>query len=187
VEGIAFARDVLDRILPSCRYGWQVFDRWSPWRRVLRHSLVLAWLLLCGALAGGLFYSSERARSSLQAFAAQPLQQLETRMQKGALDEDVQSLNIWRSAIGRLDSANHGIQAWLPFQGHVRQGTAVLPATFCGMRSGAKSCRRFLDPLIVQDLPRVSRSGSETEVAAWSQYLVRRINLVGRPVTRQPA
>ncbi|MFC3864219.1 type VI secretion protein IcmF/TssM N-terminal domain-containing protein [Alcaligenes aquatilis] len=189
-EGIAFARDVLDRILPSCRYGWQVFDRWSPWRRVLRHSLVLVWLLLCGALAGGLFYSSERARSSLQAFAAQPLQQLETRMQKGALDEDVQSLNIWRSAIGRLDSANHGVQALLPFQGHVRQVQQFYQQRFVDAFR-REILQAFLDPLIVQDLPRVSRSGSETEVAAWSQYLVRRINLVagqlrGGPLQGRP-
>lgn len=176
-EGIAFARDVLDRILPSCRYGWQVFDRWSPWRRVLRHSLVLAWLLLCGLLASGLFYSSERARSSLQAFAVHHLPQLEARMQKGALDEDVQSLNIWRNAVGRLDGANHGLQAVLPFQAHVRQVQQFYKQRFVDAFR-REILHGFLDPLIVQDLPRVSRSGSETEVAAWSQYLVRRINLV---------
>lgn len=174
----AFARAVLERVLPSRRYGWQAFDHWAPWRRILRNAAVLAWFALCAALAAGLLYSSDRARTVLQAFSAHRLLQYEARMLHGGLEDDVQALNIWRTAIERLDhSANQGLSAVLPFHAHVRQVDEHYKQLFVDA-FGREILHGFLDPLLVQDLPRVSRSGSDTEVAAWSQYLVRRINLV---------
>lgn len=176
--GPVFARAVLERILPSRRYAWQAFDHWAPWRRILRTAAVLAWLGLCAALAVALLYSSDRARTLLQAFSAHHLPQYEARMLQGGLEDDVQALNIWRSAIDRLDqSANHGLSAVLPFHAHVRQVDEHYKQLF-GYAFRREILHGFLDPLLVQDLPRVSRSGTDTEVAAWSQYLVRRINLV---------
>lgn len=169
-----FASDLYDHVFPLQRHTWQGLDRLGSWRRVLRHAAVAVWAGLGVAAIAGLLYSSKGVHHEINTIAAR---QLDTLGFSGSLEEDLQSLNIWHDATIDLVRSNKGVSRLLPFSSHLSRLEAHYKNGFVQLYKDEIK-RDFMDQMVVQDLPGVARHGNDTQVAAWTQYLVRRMNMI---------
>lgn len=173
VPDIVFGRALYHHVMPAMRYAWQPLDRFAPWRRLIRHTAAAGWIGLSGAAIFALFYLAGDVKHTLRSFSAHQLENLHF----GDLNEDLQALNVWRDATAGLARSTQGLAAMLPFHSHISEVEQHYTAQFASLYK-REILRDFLDGLVVESLPDVVRDGTGTDVAAWAQYLVRRINLI---------
>lgn len=176
-EGVAtpwFTQGLFDLTLPAQRYAWQPLEHWRHWRRLLRHAAAVGWLALCGAVALVLLYAWRDTRDDLAVIAARPPQNLQS---TDSLEANVQALNRWRSTTVGLADDDPAWHRWLPFNHHLADVDARYKQRFV-QGFGRDVMTGYLDPLTARSLSTVSRAGTDRQVAAWAQFLVRRINLL---------
>lgn len=170
----AFTRGLYDAVLPAQRDAWIALERWRNTRRMLRHAAIVAWLLCMAGLFGLQYYAWRDVNHEIERLAAQPLSKLNF---AGDIDEDLQSLIVWRDATLRLYDERRGWRRMLPFEGALQDLAQHYQTGF------ARLYRREvlvdqLDPLVRDALPLAAAKGDNREIAAWAQHLVRRINLL---------
>lgn len=169
-----FITDLYQHVFPLQRYSWQSLDKLGSWRRVVRHVAVAGWAGVCVAMVFGLLYSSNDAKNVIQTIKVRNLHELNF---DGELEADLQALNVWHDATMNLANANQGWPRLLPFRSHLANLEWYYKTEFASLYK-TEIQRDFMDKIAVEDLPGVSRNGTDIDVAAWTQYLVRRINLV---------
>lgn len=177
-----FTQGLYDNIFPKQRDAWQGLSRFGAWGRVLRHVAVGIWGLAAVAVIFGLWVSAKDVSREINAIKDRHLEQLDF---EGALEADLQALNIWHDATLRLSRNNQGLASLLPFHYHLNKLEHYYKSSFSTIYQ--KEIRQdFMDKMVVEDLPNAARNGSDTEIAAWAQYLVRRINMVQARLDKQP-
>lgn len=169
-----FTRQLFDEVLPAQRYHWIPLERLRQWRRLLRHAAVVGWLAFCAAIAGVLLYSWRDTHTHLEQLAARPLDKLDF---SGGIESDLQALNVWRSINLRVNGQDLRWQRWLPFNRHLSAVEASYERDYVRVFN-REVLTYFINPFAARNLPEVAQRGSDRQVAAWTQFLVRRINMV---------
>lgn len=169
-----FAEQLYEQALPYQRHAWEAIDRLGPWRRVLRQAAVIGWLGLCTGLLVFFIYAAKDVRSIIQQTALRSSHKLDF---SGGIESDLQALNTWHDMIIQLAKNSKGITRILPFRYHLIDLEKQLKTQFVDLYKG-EIRHDFMDGLILEQLPYVTKNGSPIDIAAWAQYLVRRINLL---------
>ncbi|PWF24804.1 type VI secretion protein IcmF/TssM N-terminal domain-containing protein [Corticimicrobacter populi] len=182
-----FSQALYDTILPAQRDAWVPLDRWRQSRRLARRTVVVAWLAVCALCAFGLFHSWRHVGKEIAQLEARPLEGLNF---DDGLESDLQSLHVWRDATAQLLRAEQGWQNRLPLMGYLAQLHDGYRQQFAQLYR-QEILGDSLDPLLTEILPDVTQRGHDIELAAWAQYLTRRINLIqarldGRPLAGMP-
>ncbi|MBV7486019.1 type VI secretion protein IcmF/TssM N-terminal domain-containing protein [Bordetella sp. BOR01] len=170
-----FSPGLFDQALSAQRHAWQPLERWRHWRRLLRHVVVVVWLLACLGAGALLIHSSRVAEQQLH---AADLPGLDERPDfSGPISSDLHSLQTVRGAVHKLLVRPQWEQRWLPFQRRVNQVQQALADNYA--RSFHQEViSADLDPLLNTSLPQLAENRNDKLLAAWVQTLVRRINLL---------
>lgn len=169
-----FAEQLYEEALPYQRHAWEAVDRLGPWRRVLRQAAVVGWFGICSAILLLFIYAAKDVRSVIQQAASRNTHQLSF---SGGVEPDLQALNTWHDMIIQLGKNTHGITRLLPFRSHLISLEQQLKEQFVLLYK--REIRDdFMDGLILEQLPYITQQGLPIDIAAWAQYLVRRINLL---------
>lgn len=169
-----FSEQLYDRVLPYQRHAWEAVDRLGPWRRLLRQAAALAWLGLCTGVFVLFLYAAKDVKAVIEQASARNVHQFSF---SGGIESDLQGLNTWHDMIIQLTKSTRGVARILPFRHHLVNMEQQLKEDFVALYK--REIRHdFMDGFILEQLPFVIKSGSALDVAAWAQYLVRRINLV---------
>ncbi|KLU21437.1 hypothetical protein EOS_35935 [Caballeronia mineralivorans PML1(12)] len=178
-----FSHALFDELLPSRRAAYEPLARLRFWQRFLRHRVVLAWLVLCVALATLMTLSYLDSRATLMTVAAREPQAISL---CGNLSADLAALGEYGDTIRLLDGRNASLlNRWLPFRSQLVRVSDTFHAKFsaafekCALRGG-------VDAVIGQDLLAVAQRGDDAMIAAYAQHLVRRINLIDAVFAGQP-
>lgn len=174
VQETWFSSDLYEHVFPLQRHTWVGLDRLGAWRRVVYHTAVAAWAGVCVAAVIGLLYASHDVRRIMDTLASRQLEQLDF---SGSLESDLQALNIWHDATVNLARSRQGLSGLLPLRSHLATLESHYKKEFARLYKDEIK-RDFMDQMVINDLPGVVRNGTETEIAAWTQYLVRRINMI---------
>jgi type VI secretion system protein ImpL len=182
-----FSQTLYDDTLPAQRAAWIPLEHWRQSRRLIRRTAVTAWLIVCGITAAGMVYAWRQVQNEINELEKRPLQELNF---EGELEKDLQSLHIWRDATVKLLSTDSGWNAYLPMMGHLNQLHSRYREQFSKIYRN-EILFHAIDPLLSSALPEAAQRGDDVELAAWAQYLVRRINLIqarldGRPLKGLP-
>lgn len=177
-----FSQALYDSVLPGQRDAWIPLEHWRHSRRLVRRTAVGTWLLVCGVCAAGLVYSWRQVQGEINTLESRPLQELSF---DGNLERDLQALHVWRDATAQLIAADGGLRSKLPLMSHLSSLHARYRNQFAKVYR-QEILAHALDPLLTTVLPEAGQRGGDVELAAWAQYLVRRINLIQARLDRKP-
>lgn len=170
-----FSTGLLNEVLPAQRDAWQPLERMRHWRRLARHALVTAWLLLCVAAGAFLFYASNTAHERLHMALRDAGKSVVDF--SGNLSSDLHALQGVRHAVHTLDRRSTWERTWLPFQHHVNRAQARLQTVYADYFF-EEVLRANLNPMLVKVLGRPQTGPADALTVALAQNLVRRINML---------
>lgn len=182
-----FSQTLYDDTLPAQRDAWVPLEHWRQSRQLIRRTAVTAWLIVCGLSAAGMVYAWRQVHDEVTALEKRPLHELSF---EGDLERDLQSLHVWRDATVRLMKADEVWHDYIPLMGHLSKLHVRYRNEFAQIYRN-EILLHALDPMLSTTLPEASQRGADVELAAWAQYLVRRINLIqarldGKPLVGLP-
>jgi len=169
-----FSQTLYDDTLPAQRAAWIPLEQWRQSRRLLRRTAVTAWLIICAIAAAGMIYAWRQVQNEINELEKRPLQELSF---EGELERDLQSLHVWRDSTMKLLQADSGWNTYLPLMSHLNQLHARYREQFAQTYRN-EILFHAIDPLLSNALPEATQRNNDVELAAWAQYLVRRINLI---------
>nr|WP_314488904.1 type VI secretion protein IcmF/TssM N-terminal domain-containing protein [uncultured Pseudomonas sp.] len=178
-----FSRDLFDQLLPAQRHAYTPIDSWRHWRRLLTHAAVVLWLAGCVGLALLLFYADGHVRTGF----AQATQNRPTGLNFDAgLGTDLDALRRYHQYVETLeDFDEQRWKRWLPFHKHIdavlRHERAEYVRAFAAQIQGPVFAQ-----LLANNLPRAAASDDDRLIAAYTELLVRRINLIDARLNGQP-
>lgn len=182
-----FSQTLYDETLPAQRAAWIPLEHWRQSRRLIRRTAVTAWLIVCGLIAASMIYAWRQVQDEVNELERRPLQELSF---DGDLERDLQSLHVWRDATMKLLKADDGWNSYLPLMGHLNDLHSHYREQFANTYRN-EILYHTIDPLVNNTLPEAEQRNGDIELAAWAQYLVRRINLIqarldGKPLNGLP-
>lgn len=178
-----FSRDLLSHLLPQQRYAYKPIDNWRHWRRLLAHLAVIAWLSLCAGTAALLLYAYPYTREVLN-LALQ--EQLPANDFSGGFDTDLAALQRFRQAQQDFTAQHQGgLKNLLPFAGRIEQVQAHFRADFVDLFS-TEVRQPIFDMVMSQNLRNAVASGNPRVIAAYTEFVVRSINLLDARLNGQP-
>ncbi len=178
-----FSHDLLGSLIPGQRHAYQPIDSWHRWRRLMAHAAVVGWLVACGAI-GTLFVYAERHTSKVLAEAASEPPKAEAFA--GGLETDLDAMRRFRQALLNLTEAQQ--QGWrrlLPFSRHIEALQAQYRADYVRLFNSEIRSPVF-DGIMSQNLRAAENEGDPGVIAAYTEFLVRRINLLDARLNNQP-
>ncbi len=178
-----FSHDLFGELLPARRYAYQPIDNWRHWRRLLVHLAVVLWLGLCTATAALLLYAYPHTREVL----AQAVEEQPPAVDfSGGLDTDLSALQRFRQALEDFSHQHQSrLDRLLPFAGRIEQVQAHYRADF--VRLFSSEVRQPVFNLIMsQQLRTGLASGNPQVIAAYTEFLVRTINLMDARLNNRP-
>lgn len=182
-----FSEQLYERLIPLQRYAWVAVDRLGPWRRLLQQMAVVVWLLMC---LGGLAFLLYAARDVKRVIDTTAERQSTVLDFSGQIDSDLVSLNILHDITLELDRNTKGLFSYLPFRSEVNRLNRYYKTNFSKLYQ-TEIRDDFMNGVLFERYPIVVQQGSAQDIAAWAQYLVRRINLIqaqlkGQDLRRNP-
>lgn len=170
-----FSEGLLNDVLPSQREAWEPVERLRHWRRMLRHSAVVAWLVLCAVAGAFMVHTAQTAKDQLR-FAATDAAKTAVDF-SGGLSSDLHALKAVRHAVEFLDARPEWQRAWMPFQHHVNDAEARLQKAYADAFH-QEVLLANLNPVLVKVLSEPQAGQADLATVALAQNLVRRINLL---------
>lgn len=182
-EGAApwFTEQLYERLIPSQRHSWVAVDRLGPWRRLLQQAAVLTWFAAC---VGILFFLLYAARDVKRVIDTTAIRQSTVLDFSGHVESDLVALDTLHDITLELQRNTQGLFSYLPFRSQVGRLNHYYKSNFARLyqeeiRDG------FMNGVLFEKLPNVIKQGSAQDLAAWTQYLVRRINLVQAQINKE--
>jgi len=183
-----FSHDLLGQLLPEQRHAYQPIDSWHQWRRLAGHAAVIVWLGLCVAAGILLLYTDRHTHDVLTEALKEPPAAEDF---AGGLDSDLGALRRFRQSVESLSEQEQGgYHAFLPFARHIDAVQAHYHSEYVRLFSSEVRTPVF-DGMLSQNLQSALNSGDPGLIAAYAEFLVRRINLLdarlsGKPMTGLP-
>ena len=178
-----FSRELLGQLLPGRRYAYQPIDNWRHWRRLLVHVAVVAWLGLCAGTAALLLYAYPHTREVLSLSSQEQPPAVDF---SGGLDTDLSALQRFRQAVEDFGHQHQGrLDRLLPFSPRIEQVQAHYRADFVSMFN-SQVRQPVFDLIMSQNLRSALASGDPRVIAAYSEFLVRTINLLDARLNNLP-
>ncbi|WP_426143664.1 type VI secretion protein IcmF/TssM N-terminal domain-containing protein [Pseudomonas sp. DWP3-1-2] len=177
-----FSHELLGRLLPAQRYAYQTIDSWRRWRRLLAHAAVISWLGLCIGSGALLVYADRHTQAVLaEALNEPPAPSAFT----GGLETDLDALRLFRQALINLsDEQQGGWHSLLPFSRHIDHVQEHYRADYVKLFD-SQIRNPVFDGFIAQNLSNALNHGNPRLIAAYAEFLVRRINLLDARLNNQ--
>ncbi|EPJ84402.1 hypothetical protein CFII64_14200 [Pseudomonas sp. CFII64] len=177
-----FSHDLLGQLLPGQRYAYQAIDSWHRWRRLLVHAAVIAWLVVCVGFAALMFYADRHTQGVLAQALHEPPAAADF---AGGLETDLDALRRYRQALINLSEAQQGgWRSLLPFSRHIEDVQEHYRADYVSLFD-SEIRHPVFDGFISQNLRTALNSGDPRLIAAYVEFLVRRINLLDARLNNQ--
>ncbi|WP_240500372.1 type VI secretion protein IcmF/TssM N-terminal domain-containing protein [Pseudomonas syringae] len=177
-----FSHDLFDQLLPSQRYAYRPIDSWRRWRRLLVHAAVIAWLALCVGFGALMIYADRHTEAVLAQALNDPPAENDF---AGGLETDLDALRRFRLALLNLSrEQQQGWQSLLPFSSNIDELIQRYRADYVGLFSREIRTPVF-DGFISQNLNHALNTGDPRLIAAYAEFLVRRINLLDARLNNQ--
>lgn len=183
-----FSRDLFARLLPAQRYAYRPIDSWRHWRRLMAHAAVVVWLAGCAGLALLLFYADEHVRGGLDLAAQKRPANIDF---SSGLDSDLEAFRRYHQYVEGLERYDsQSWKRWLPFHGRVDDVLRYERASYVAAFADQVQHPVFAE-LLANNLSAAAASNDDRLIAAYTELLVRRINLIdarlaGRPLDTLP-
>ncbi|WP_426117068.1 type VI secretion protein IcmF/TssM N-terminal domain-containing protein [Pseudomonas sp. DSP3-2-2] len=170
-----FSHELLDQLLPSQRDAYRPIDSWRRWRRLLVHAAVITWLALCCAFGVLMIYADRHTQSVLTEALNNPPAPADF---AGGLETDLDALRRFRQALINLsEDQQNGWRSLLPFSRNIDELVQQYRADYVRLFDSEVRGPVF-DGFISQNLNHALNSGDPRLIAAYAEFLVRRINLL---------
>lgn len=177
-----FSHELLGQLLPGQRHAYQTIDSWRRWRRLLAHAAVIAWLGLCVGFGALLVYADRHTQAVLTEALNEPPAPSAF---AGGLETDLDALRLFRQALINLsDEQQGGWHSLLPFSRHIEQVQEHYRADYVKLFD-SQIRNPVFDGFISQNLSNALNSGNPRLIAAYAEFLVRRINLLDARLNNQ--
>ncbi|NWD58221.1 hypothetical protein HX878_26255 [Pseudomonas veronii] len=177
-----FSHELLGRLLPAQRHAYQPIDSWHRWRRLLAHAAVIGWLGLCIGFGALLVYADHHTQAVLTDALDEPPAAEDF---NGGLESDLDALRRFRQALISLsDQQQGGWHGLLPFSRHIEQVQEHYRSDYVRLFDSEIRTPVF-DGFISQNLRGALNSGDPRLIAAYAEFLVRRINLLDARLNNQ--
>lgn len=176
-----FAEQLYERLIPSQRHSWIAVDRLGPWRRLLQQAAVLTWFAVCVGILLFLLYAARDVKQVIDTTAVRQSTVLDF---SGNIESDLVALDTLHDITLELQKNTQGLFSYLPFRSQVARLNHYYKSNFA--RLYQEEIRDdFMNGVLFERLPNVIKQGSAQDIAAWTQYLVRRINLVQAQLNKE--
>lgn len=170
-----FSHDLLDHVLPSQRDAYRPIDSWRRWRRLLVHTAVITWLALCLGFGALMIYADRHTQAVLTEALNDPPAPADF---AGGLETDLDALRRFRQALLNLSQDQQdGWQGLLPFSRNIDELVQQYRLDYVRLFDSQIRTPVF-DGFISQNLNKALNSGDPRLIAAYAEFLVRRINLL---------
>lgn len=178
-----FSRGLLGRLLPEQRYAYHPIDNWRHWRRLLAHAAVIIWLGSCGIAGILMWYGNEHVRGGL-ALAAQ--QRPSTINFTNNITQNIEALRRYHQFVENLTNYDKDSwKRWLPFHNRLMELIQHERAGYVTAFNSYLQQPLFAD-LLTNNLPIAAASNDDNLIAAYTESLVRRINLIDARLANRP-
>lgn len=178
-----FSHDLLGQLIPGQRHAYQPIDKLRQWRRLLVHTAVIGWLGVCVGAGALMIYTDRHTKAVLSEAKSEPPA---PEAFSGGLETDLDALRRYRQAIINLSNAQQGgLRSLLPFSRHIEQVQAHYRADYVRLFNSEVRTPLF-DGILSQNLRSAVVQGGPPLIAAYSEFLVRRINLLDARLNGQP-
>jgi type VI secretion system protein ImpL len=178
-----FARDLLGQLLPAQRYAYQPVDNWRHWRRLLVHVAVIAWLGLCAGTAALMIYAYPHTGMAL---AEARQEQPPTVDFSGGMDTDLAGLERFRQAMHNYTiKYQTGVNRLLPFSHRIEEVQAHYREDFVQLFN-SEVRQPVFDLIMSRNLRTALEAGDPRVIAAFTEFVVRSINLFDAKLNHQP-
>ncbi|WP_339560942.1 type VI secretion system protein [Pseudomonas sp. EA_65y_Pfl1_P113] len=170
-----FSHDLLGLLLPQQRHAYQPIDSWHRWRRLFAHLAVIVWLSACVGVAVLLVYAERHTSNVINDALSEPPKVAEF---DGGLETDLDALRRFRqSIINMTDKEQGGWLSLLPFSRHISNVQSHYREEYVRLFNHEVREPMF-DGVLSQNLGAALASGDSQQIAAYAEFLVRRINLL---------
>ncbi|MGS0737493.1 type VI secretion protein IcmF/TssM N-terminal domain-containing protein [Pseudomonas sp. GG8] len=177
-----FSHDLLGQLLPGQRYAYQSIDSWHRWRRLLAHAAVIGWLGLCFGFGALMVYADRHTQAVLTEALNEPPA---TEDFAGGMETDLDALRRFRQALINLSNEQQGgWRSLLPFSRHIERVQEHYRSDYVRLFDSEIRTPVF-DGFISQNLRNALNSGDPRLIAAYAEFLVRRINLLDARLNNQ--